>query len=313
MTTATSSNTVWFSNFPNGRFANAAFQFWFASYLQQVRNYQVLIGNPEVPTTEIPWSMFNLPDHTPAISLLPEKSFGSPLQLSLDRSDLPEFDVLRIDQHFEHNPGSVLCVDGFFQYDTGSIALDDAYMETFTRCLLPSTQGTTHFQQVIWQYQQALLASFKSSYLVGLHVRRGDYLAYNNDIFFTLNLDQVVEQLHALFLRDHVLDTLIYVATDDAAYCKQYFSQKGLDILTSQDVLPSNTQSEVNCLAHDLAALSCAQLLVASNSSFSMLSALMNQRARIFWRQSTNGQLVSFDPWNTPILYGMYKSPLNEK
>lgn len=301
-------NTVWFSNFPNGRFANAAYQFWFATYLQQVRNYRVIIGHPDKLATDLPWAMFDLPDHTQDIAQLSDRHAHAPLQLSLDRSEPPESDLLKIDRHFRAHPDSVLCVDGFFQYDTGAIALDATYLQVFQENLSPSERGNTRFQKLIAQHQRQMLQAFGENFLTCIHVRRGDYLAYNNDLFFTLELDQVVEQLQALFTRDHLLDPVIYVATDDPEYCKHYFSTKGLAIVTSQDLLGPDSLDDTSCLTHDLAALATAQLMVASNSSFSMLGALMNQRARIFWRQSPQGQLVSFDPWSTPILYGMYKT-----
>ncbi len=301
-------NTVWFSNFPNGRFANAAFQFWFATYLKKMRDYEVIIGHPERPVTDLPWVMFNLADHTQAVGLLPSDLIPASMQLSLDRSESPESDLFKIDQHFRIHPGTVLNVDGFFQYDTGSMSLDPDYLRVFESHLAPGERSNTSFQHIIWRHQQTVREAFADSFLVGIHVRRGDYLAYNNELFYTIELDQVVEQLQSLFTRDHIFNPAIYVATDDPAYCKQYFSAKDWQITTSQDLLKTGAISDVDHMMLDLAALASAQLMVTSNSSFSMLSALMNQRARIFWRQSQQGQLVSFDPWSTPVLYGMYKT-----
>ena len=308
MTTQPDRNIVWFSNFPNGRFANAAFQFWFATYLKKKRDYQVIIGHPERPTTDLPWVMFNLPNHTHAIAMLPREEIPSSMQLSIDRSESPETDLMKIDKHFRAHPGTVLAVDGFFQYDTGSMALEPEYLKIFESYLAPMEQSQNSFQQAIWRHQQKIRQSFEDSFLVGIHVRRGDYLAYNNELFYTLQLDQVVTQLQALFTRDHILNPVIYVATDDPAYCKHFFSANDWQIITSQDLLAPENSREVDHMMLDLAALASARMMVASNSSFSMLSALMNQRARIFWRQSQQGHLVSFDPWSTPVLYGMYKT-----
>jgi len=306
MSTPPDRNTVWFSNFPNGRFANAAFQFWFATYLKKKRDYAVIVGHPDRPATDLPWRMFGLENHVEAIDLLPSEPPPAFMRLSLDRSESPESDLLKIDQHFRTHPGTVLTVDGFFQYDTGSMALDPEYRQVFENHLAPAENSKTPFQQAIWRYQQTIRQAFKDSFLVGIHVRRGDYLAYNNDLFYTLELDQVTAQLETLFERDHILDPAIYVATDDPEYCKQFFSAKGWKISTSDNLQEAGAASEVDHMMIDLAALASTQLMVASNSSFSMLSALMNHRARIFWRQTPQGQLVSFDPWSTPVLYGMY-------
>jgi hypothetical protein len=308
MSTPPDRNTVWFSNFPNGRFANAAFQFWFATYLKKKRDYAVIVGHPDRPASDLPWRMFGLENHAQAIDLLPCEPPPAFMQLSLDRSESPESDLLKIDQHFRTHPGTVLTVDGFFQYDTGSMALDPEYRQVFENHLAPTENSKTPFQQAIWRYQQTIRQAFKDSFLVGIHVRRGDYLAYNNDMFYTLNLDQVVTQLQSLLTRDHILNAAVYVATDDPEYCREFFSVNDIQITTSQDFLASESSTAVEHMMLDLAALASVQLMVASNSSFSMLSALMNQQARIFWRQSQQGELVSFDPWNAPVLYGMYRT-----
>jgi hypothetical protein len=196
-------------------------------------------------------------------------------------------------------------VDGFFQYDTGLMSRDPAYKAVFNEYLAPSVQSKTSFQRIIGQYQQQVLQLFKNKYLAAIHVRRGDYLRESDDIFFTLDLDQVVAQLKALIARDHIQDPVIYVATDDPDFCQQYFTDKGLNINMSRNLINTETRNDVSELMLDIAVLASAQLLVASNSSLSLLAALMNQRARLFWRQSKEAQLVSFDPWNTPILYGI--------
>jgi hypothetical protein len=298
-------NTVWFSSFPNGRFSNSVFQYWFATYLQKQTEHQLIIGSPQRSSNELPWTMFDLPDHQQIISTLPVGQVVTKILLADDRTSPPASDLKKIADFFQANPGSVLAVDGFFQYDTGLMSRDPAYLAVFNEYLAPSAQYKTSFQRIIGQYQQQVLQLFKDKYLAAIHVRRGDYLRESDDIFFTLDLDQVVAQLKAFISRDHIQDPVIYVATDDPDFCQQYFTDKGLNINMSRNLVDAEKRNDVSDLMLDIAVLASAQLLVASNSSLSLLAALMNQRARLFWRQNKEAQLVSFDPWNTPILYGI--------
>jgi hypothetical protein len=298
-------NTVWFSSFPNGRFSNSVFQYWFATYLQKQSAHQLIIGSPQRSSNELPWSMFDLPDHLQKINALPAGQVITKTMLADDRSSPPSSDVKKIDDFFQVNPGSVLAVDGFFQYDTSLMFRDSNYFSVFNDYLAPKEQSKTSFQKIIWQYQQQINQLFKDKYLAAIHVRRGDYLRESDDIFFTLDLDQVVAQLKAFLVRDHIQDPVIYVATDDPDFCQQYFADKGLSINMSRNLFHAETRNDVSDLMLDIAVLASSQLLVASNSSLSLLAALMNQRARMFWRQNKEAQLVSFDPWNTPILYGI--------
>ena len=300
-------NTVWFSSFPNGRFSNSVFQYWFATYLQNQTEHQLIIGSSQRSTNELPWTMFDLPDHQHKISTLPVGQVITKTLLADDRSSPPISDLKKIDDFFQVNPGSVLSVDGFFQYDTGLMARDPAYFSVFNEYLAPSAHSKTTFQKIIWQYQQQINQIFQDKFLIAIHVRRGDYLRESDDIFFTLNLDQVVAQLKAFLLRDHIQDPVVYIATDDPDFCQQYFTDKGLNINMSRNIVVAETGNDVSELMLDIAVLASAQLLIASNSSLSLLAGLMNQRARLFWRQNKEGQLVSFDPWNTPILYGISK------
>lgn len=297
-------NTVWFSSFPNGRFSNSVFQYWFATYLQNQTEHQLIIGSPQRSSNELPWTMFDLPDHQQKISTLPVGQVITKTLLADDRSSPPSADVKKVTDFFQVNPGTVLSVDGFFQYNTGLMARDPAYLSVFNTYLAPNANSKTTFQKIIWQYQQQIHQIFKDKFLAAIHVRRGDYLRESDDIFFTLDLDQVVAQLKAFIARDHIQDPVIYVATDDPDFCQQYFTDKGLNINMSRNLVDSATRNDVSDLMLDIAVLASAQLLVASNSSLSLLAALMNQRARLFWRQNKEAQLVSFDPWNTPILYG---------
>ena len=46
-------------------------------------------------------------------------------------------------------------------------------------------------------------------------------------------------------------------------------------------------------------------MLIASNSSLSILTSLLNDKGSVFWRQKSDGITISFDPWSTPILLGL--------
>ena len=112
-------NTVWFSSFPNGRFSNSVFQYWFATYLQKQTEHQLIIGSPQRSSNELPWSMFDLPDHQQKIIMLPAGQVITKTLLADDRTSPPATDLKKIADFFQANPGSVLAVDGFFFVQVG--------------------------------------------------------------------------------------------------------------------------------------------------------------------------------------------------
>jgi hypothetical protein len=291
------SNIVWLYNYPNGRFANAAFQFVFAKYLEKF-GYTVIIGNSNHPKLDtLPWDLFNISDKN--ISYTDDHK----VFLGEERDLGPSNSLKLIKAHFDKYPGTVLCISGYFQFDTSKIRADQNYLKSFHEELGLTTQPSNMFQKVIKKYYDKI----KSHYLVTIHVRRGDYVSYANfggwqgEVFYCLDLDNVVRKLRDYISANRITNFILYIASDDMSFCKEYFKATNLKILTSENFIEEEDNSH---LIVDLAAMTAANLFIASNSSLSLLGAMINNCGRVFWRQDKHGNLISFDPWSTPILYG---------
>ena len=305
-----SKNIIWFHDFPSGRFANSAFQFLFIKYLEQLVDCQIIVGHFHRLPDELPWQLFDLPDHHKLLTEDIRQSVHEVLVLGINRAESPTNDVDIIRAHFEKHPGTILAVEGFFQYDTNWIKSIPDYFCSFQNYLSLSEKNTP-FQKILAAYQIQLKAFANQNYMIAIHVRRGDYLNFTDaeqrakEIFFPPLLDSIVEAIRSYVALNRIKNPMIYVASDDLPFCKDYFASKNITINTSEALLPVEHRTDTNQLMVDLAALATSRLLIASNSSFSLLASLLNDSSRVFWRQSNLGDVVSFDPWSTQILYGL--------
>jgi hypothetical protein len=302
-------NTVWLYNFPNGRFANATFQFLFAKYLEETSQFDVIIGDPKIKSTHLYWHLFSLPDHKTLLADLTNRAPFQALSLSDDRRNGPEADLKKINDYFSTNPNSVLAVEGYFQYDSARIKEDKHYFNAFRNFLLLKSERTT-FQRQMRQIKRILENIFLDRYVIGIHVRRGDYLNYQDSslpsfgLFWPLDLTKVIEYIKLFVSLNKIKNPAIYVATDDIDFSRKIFRDNSIQIISSTDLFPKS--SSTHSLLTDLCVLASCNLVMASNSSFSLLGCLLNDNARLFLRQSgRDGNIVAFDPWNTPILYGL--------
>lgn len=302
-------NTVWLYNFPNGRFANAAFQFLFAKYLEETSQFDVIVGDPKIKSSHLYWHLFNLPDHKTLLADLANRPPAQVLSLSNDRRNGPEADLAKINDYFLTNPNSVLAIEGYFQYDSARIKEDKHYFNAFRNFLLPKSERNP-FQWQMRRINRIVENIFLERYVIAIHVRRGDYLNYQNPLlpsfglFWSLDLTKVIEYIKLFLSLSKIKNPVIYVATDDINYCRKIFQENSMPIMSSSDLFPKS--SSTHSLLTDLCVLSSCNLVVASNSSFSLLGCLLNDNARLFLRQSgRDGSIVAFDPWNTPVLYGL--------
>lgn len=290
-------NTIWFHKFPEGRFSNAAFQLVFARYLEKL-GYNVIFGNVNSPNDySLPWDLFNITANSISYSSKHELFLGE------DRQFGPSESIRAINLHFVRYPNSVLCINGYFQFDTSQIKSDPYYYMAFVETLGLVRERGNPFQIMLKKYYDMI----KSSYLVTIHVRRGDYNDFTNlegwfsKVFYLLDLDNVICKLENYLKKNRIQNHLIYIATDDLEYCRNYFKMKGIKIVTSKDYI---RDSDDNSLIIDLAAIAAANMTIASNSTVSILGSMINDQGKVFWRQDANGDLISFDPWGTPVLYG---------
>ncbi len=296
-----SQNTIWFERFPFGLFANACFQIIYAEYLKN-NGFQVFFGGDRLRQKgKLILDLFNLPIND---SL---KSSGQVMFLGegKDRAQGPSHSINLINQHFKKNPGSILSIEGYFQFDTASIRSDPNYNKAFNQNFALGQEINNKFQGILNKYNNKIRAAHE--YLITIHVRRGDYVRYStlkdwqHKVFYILDLEVALAKLQEYLSVNRISKYSIYVATDDLDFCKNFFLKNNINILTCEDFIDDEVCDN---LLVDLAAMTAANMLIASNSSMSLLGAMINNRGRVFWRQNLEGSFVSYDPWSTPILLG---------
>ena len=223
----------------------------------------------------------------------------------------PVFDILAIKNHLEDSQDNIVVIDGYCQYDTSLIFADSDYSAAFQENFSLNYKNN-NFQSSLNNYSQKIKLALANSYLVAIHLRRGDYLNsihrtdWVKDVFYPMNIDPIIKDLNHYLRINQITNSVNYVATDDPQFCEEYFRKKGIIILTAHDIFKDLDQDDENeKLLFDIAVLASAQMLIASNSSLSLFASLLNETASIFWRQTYDGETVSFDPRATSILYGL--------
>jgi len=129
--------------------------------------------------------------------------------------------------------------------------------------------------------------------VAAIHLRRGDY---GTGVFFIAPESWYVDWLTNLQAVHP--DLSVYIASDDLDAVLPAFS--GFPTLTARDLPETNLQHE---FFTDFAALTVADHLAISNSSYSFSASMLNDRCSTFMRPNlTEAKLVPYDPWNAPVL-----------
>ncbi len=133
----------------------------------------------------------------------------------------------------------------------------------------------------------------KARPIIAVHLRRGDY-GYRH--FFRSPATWYREWVETV--ARGLEDPLVYLCSEDPLPLKRHFA--GFDVRCAQDLRGIDPELAVLL---DFHMMTRADALAISNSSFSYMAALLNERARSFARPSLDaGRLVDFDPWNSPVL-----------
>jgi hypothetical protein len=128
--------------------------------------------------------------------------------------------------------------------------------------------------------------------LVAVHLRRGDF---GSDIHWIAPTAWYAQWLKGLW--PALKRPVLYVATDDPAAASGLAEFKPL---TARDLGLEVPGAE---FFPDFHLLTQADALAISNSSFSFVAALLNERAQTFMRPDRGAQaLAPFDPWDAPVL-----------
>ncbi|HEX3731254.1 MAG TPA: hypothetical protein VHV47_15690 [Opitutaceae bacterium] len=129
--------------------------------------------------------------------------------------------------------------------------------------------------------------------IVAVHLRRGDY-GYGH--FFRAPARWYAEWLETIAPQHP--NALVYLCSEAPQLLTQYFPRH--QVLHS-GLLPQLPPAVAFLL--DFHVMSQADALAISNSSFSFLAAMLNERAATFVRPRLGERdLASFDPWDAPVL-----------
>jgi len=249
----------------NGRFANQMFQYFFLKYVAE--KHDAIVETP-------PWTgeaFFDGPEG--------RRVSGDYPQIAQDPRNLDIDAMLRqVEGHREAD------IWGYFQYHTRSFAeRRDLFRSIF------------RFRAPVLSVLDTAFSRLRGTdgTVVALHLRRGDY---GNSYFFIPPNAWYVAALREILPKLH--KPVVYIASDEIGTVIDDFSE--FSPVTSADLMPNLIDQQ---FILDFFVLRMADAILASNSSFSVAAAMLNENARIFLRPDlTAGKMIAFDPWNTPVL-----------
>lgn len=257
----------------NGRFANQLFQYMFLRLV--ARRQGALVQTP-------PWvgrELFGCDEPAPVLSM-PE--WKEPVdQLSADDA----FKGCEWTRHFREPAPGFSSQDywGYFMGHTADLAPDRAFIRELFRFV-------PEFSQAAGQRLAKLRA--RRPRILAVHLRRGDY-GYAH--FFRAPCAWYED-----WLRRSGFDPaewLIYVCSETPApYLRRFAGYQ------TADATHLGGKGEVAAYL-DFYVLTQADYVLAANSSFSFMAAMLNEHATGFARPCAQQEaLVAFDPWDAPVL-----------
>ncbi len=262
----------------NGRFGNQLFQYAMLRLLARQHGL--------TPATS-PWIGQKLFGHA-------EQPAGTMLPGLFEGREIP--DAAFPTALMEQSPGSRE-LWGYFQPDTIHLA---PYKDFFRSLFQPVPAIEMPLRQALARL------GVPGHPLVALHIRRGDYLTHPaNSMFYPAPSAWYRQWLEQLW--PTLRDPLLYIATDDPAMVLPDFQD--YQPITAVDLGVTMPEAP---FYPDFYVMSQADILAISNSSFSFVPAMLNQRATAFYRPHRYRQmLIPFDPWNaSPLLHRELGQPI---
>lgn len=181
---------------------------------------------------------------------------------------------------------------GYFQYHTKIYA---PYKKYFCSLFQP----VPDLKKIMSEAYGRLLSKGKT--IVGLHIRRGDYVKYQHDsvygkLYYIPPKEWYIAWLQSLW--ETLDDPILFIASDELdAVLPDY---KLFKPITSKDLLLKGLPQADYYLDHYI--LSHCDILGISNSTFSFTASMLNQTGRLFCRPDLKAAgLVTYDPWNSPV------------
>lgn len=255
-----------------GRFGNSLFQYVFARTFAEKHGRMLQTGN---------WIGREL---FPACGK-DDRIIGNHPMAAYDGHNPDEWPLLSC-------PASDLppCLDlsGFFQFHTSYYA---PYRDSIREWLQP-IEFVRQRCRAAWNK----LTNHGVKPVIAIHLRKGDYTG--GPLFYQAPLQWYHEWLKKAL--EATPNAAVYVASDDPLASLdflQYGAKSMADIMPKQQIAPE--------FYLDFYVLSMAHRMAISNSSFSVFAAMLNKDCVEFARPSVNdGGMISFEPWNTPVLLG---------
>ncbi|MEO1352710.1 MAG: alpha-1,2-fucosyltransferase [Cyanobacteria bacterium J06635_15] len=192
---------------------------------------------------------------------------------------------------------------GFFQFNTRCL---QSHRQYFRSLFQPVSDLKSALEQGLNRLRS------KGKMIVGIHIRRGDYMTEPR-LGFTLAfptkwycewLDQTWDELE---------DPILFLCSDDLDSIVHDFDK--FSPVTSKDLaiqLPERLKNLAIEFYIDFFMLSNCDVVVTSNSNFSFVACLLNQRAKLFVRPywDFSSKFEVFDPWDSdPLLWLENKQP----
>jgi hypothetical protein len=247
----------------NGRFANQLFQYAFLRICAEQRG--AAVSTPAWSGQELFGFRDPPPDGSPATSVVYGDEIRDPEPYLNSRTPI----------------GDAVEFQGFFQFPSRHYRPHREFLRRLF-AFRPDLRGP--FDEVVAQMRGT------GRPVVALHLRRGDY---GQAQFF-----RAPARWYAEWLAGGPRDPLVYLASESPAELTHHFPARRI---LHAGLLPN--LPPVLAFALDFHVMAHADALAISNSSFSFMAAMLNDRARIFVRPTLEDRrLVPFDPWDAPVL-----------
>ena len=248
----------------NGRFGNQLFQYLFLRLVAQKQS--AILQTPAKWTGRV---LFGFTD--PAIDRT---------ALAVNETQLPRPESL-----FDGTDAVTADIDhqGYFQLHTSKLA---PHRDFIRKLFTPSPALLPPVSRVL----QVLRP--KGRPLIALHLRRGDY-GYKH--YFRAPAQWYLRWLEQI--STVLCNPVVYICTDDPEEVLPHFAKWNPQHFGSLSGIPPAFGYLI-----DFYALAAADAVAISNSSYSFMAAMLNDRAGTFVRPTLESrELVSFDPWNSPV------------
>lgn len=250
----------------NGRFGNQLFQYMFL--VQHAHEYGISFANS-------PWAGDQMFCIQPG-----REDFPMPKRHLVENLKNPAYCPIQS----AHGALAGADLSGYFQYHTAFYARN----RNFIRAQFRFSGAYAEYVNALGNWLHGL-----PGLSVALHIRRGDY---GTGVYFIAPCEWYHPWLDTL--KAEFGEISVYIATDDPHNVLPQF--KGYNVYSAADA-PTPTPSPGYFA--DFAALTLADHVGISNSSFSFAATMFNAGAGQFMRPSLSQKgLIRYDPWAAPVL-----------